>query len=295
MTDLSRIPLLAEALEHLERTAVASAQGSFTYAELLDASARAAATLLDGRTDLAESRVTFLVEPGFDHVATQWAIWRAGGIAVPLCVAHPRPELDYVVTDCGAETVVAGPGFEERVAPIAESRGLRFLTIDELRAASATALPTVEAARRAMIVYTSGTTSRPKGVVTTHANIAAQVESLVEAWQWSADDRILLVLPLHHVHGIVNVLCCALWSGATCEMPPGFDAEATWQRLGRSDLSLFMAVPTIYAKLVAAWEAEPAQRRSELSRACARLRLMVSGSAALPVSVLERWREISGH
>ena len=57
-----------------------------------------------------------------------------------------------------------------------------------------------------MILYTSGTTSRPKGVVTTHANITAQIMSLVEAWEWCADDRILLCLPLHHVHGIINVV-----------------------------------------------------------------------------------------
>ena len=71
-----------------------------------------------------------------------------------------------------------------------------------------------------MMVYTSGTTGKPKGVVTTHANLRAQITALVEAWEWSADDRILLVLPLHHVHGIVNVVGCALWSGAVCEMLP---------------------------------------------------------------------------
>jgi len=146
-----------------------------------------------------------------------------------------------------------------------------------------------------MILYTSGTTSRPKGVVTTHFNIAAQIESLVEAWEWSPDDRILLCLPLHHVHGIINVVGCALWSGATCEMLPRFDAAAVWDRIAGGGLTLFMAVPTVYSKLIAAWEAASPARRAELSQACAKLRLMVSGSAALPVSTLERWKEISGH
>ena len=73
-----------------------------------------------------------------------------------------------------------------------------------------------------MILYTSGTTSRPKGVVTTHGNLEAQIKVLVGAWGWQRQDHILHVLPLHHVHGIVNVLCCALWSGATCEMLPAF-------------------------------------------------------------------------
>ncbi len=182
--------------------------------------------------------------------------------------------------------------------PSPQARGIRALRYDQILARQPTKLPDVASERRAMILYTSGTTNRPKGVVTTHANITAQIMSLIEAWEWSADDRILLCLPLHHVHGIVNVVSCALWSGATCEMLPRFDANTVWERIaGGSSLTLFMAVPTIYVKLIAAWDAAPPERRASLSQACActKLRLMVSGSAALPVSTLERWKEISGH
>jgi malonyl-CoA/methylmalonyl-CoA synthetase len=105
----------------------------------------------------------------------------------------------------------------------------------------------------------------------------------------------VLVLPLHHVHGIINIVSCALWSGAICEMLPRFDANAVWDRIASGELTLFMAVPTIYHKLIAAWEAASPERRTELSGACRHLRLMVSGSAALPVTTLERWKEISGH
>src|SRR5439155_1203104 len=101
----------------------------------------------------------------------------------------------------------------------------RTVTTDEaVGTAPRSLLPRVAAGRRAMIVYTSGTTGKPKGVVTTHANIAAQVTSLVTAWEWRADDWILLVLPLHQVLGIVNGLTCALWAGARCEMAAKFDA-----------------------------------------------------------------------
>ena len=88
-----------------------------------------------------------------------------------------------------------------------------------------------------MILYTSGTTNRPKGVVTTHGNITAQILSLVEAWEWSADDRILLFLPLHHVHGIINVVSCALWSGATCQMLERFDANAVWDLIADGNIN----------------------------------------------------------
>ena len=86
-----------------------------------------------------------------------------------------------------------------------------------------------------------------------------------------------------------------MWSGAVCEMLPRFDANAVWERIASGRLTLFMAVPTIYIKLISAWEAASPQRKAVLSQACARLRLMVSGSAALPVSTLNRWKEISGH
>jgi malonyl-CoA/methylmalonyl-CoA synthetase len=74
-----------------------------------------------------------------------------------------------------------------------------------------------------------------------------------------------------------------------------FDAQAVWERFARGGLTLFMAVPTIYARLIAAWQNADADRRRTWSAACAYIRLMVSGSAALPVSTLEEWRRISGH
>jgi malonyl-CoA/methylmalonyl-CoA synthetase len=132
-------------------------------------------------------------------------------------------------------------------------------------------------------------------VVSTHGNIQAQAETLVSAWGWVPEDHILNVLPLHHVHGIINILTCALWVGAICEILPKFDAAEVWQRLEAGDLTLFMAVPTIYARLIQAWDAAPTARQAVMSAGCAELRLMVSGSAALPVSTLEKWRQISGH
>jgi len=83
---VSELPLVARAHRHAKRTAILASEGTFTYGDLLEASARVAACLLGGRGDLEEARVAFLVPPGFHHVAVQWGIWRAGGIAVPLAV-----------------------------------------------------------------------------------------------------------------------------------------------------------------------------------------------------------------
>src|SRR5207237_6494388 len=215
-----------------------------------------AACLLAGRDDLAEARVAFLAPPGFHYVAIQWGIWRAGGIAIPLAVSHPPAELEYVIRDADAETVVVYEDFAAVMQGVHLRPATRTVTTDEaVSTAPRSPLPRVAAGRRAMIVYTSGTTGKPKGVVTTHANIAAQVTSLVTAWEWRADDWILLVLPLHHVHGIINVLTCALWAGARCEMLPKFDAERGWARVADGGLTLFMAVAPLCRKLIPAWEA----------------------------------------
>jgi malonyl-CoA/methylmalonyl-CoA synthetase len=291
----AQLPIIARAKIHTARCAILDCEGSYTYEQLLDASARVASALLNGLGDLNEQRILFLVAPGFPWVAVQWGIWRAGGIAVPLPLGSPMAELEYLVDDTQAAVLLADAAGEPALAPIVAARGLRLLRSGEAVTGKAEPLPEVDRGRRAMILYTSGTTSRPKGVVTTHENIVAQVTALVRAWGWSSDDRILLCLPLHHVHGIVNVVSCALWSGALCEMLPRFDADAVWERIASGNLTLFMAVPTIYLKLISAWEAATPQRRAVLSLACAGLRLMVSGSAALPVSTLNRWREISGH
>ena len=296
MTDTPTIPLVAKANRHWGRTAIIADDGQFKYDHLLDYSARAATTLLAGANDLDGTRVAFLVPPSMAHVVTQWGIWRAGGMAVPLCLQHPRPELEYTISDADAAIVVAHPDWANQVRPIAEQQGRRFLMTLELTATAAGALPAVDADRRAMLIYTSGTTSKPKGTVATHAMIAAQIGALVEAWQWRRSDHILHVLPLHHVHGIINSLCCALWSGATCEILPEFDIDRVWQRLAASDgITLFMAVPTIYARLIRAWEQAPEEHQHSISKGCRQLRMMACGSAALPVPTLEKWRTISGH
>lgn len=289
------LPLFARASDHGDRLALVAPEGVFTYRELLATSGSVAGRLLTGRDDLEEARVCFLVPPGWEYAATQWGIWRAGGMAVPLATSHPPAELAYVLDDADPEVVVAHPSLLDRVAGVAAERGLTVLqTPALLRDGPRVDLPELGPGRRAMMLYTSGTTGRPKGVVTTHGNNQAQVEALVDAWGWSEDDHILLHLPLHHVHGIINVLTCALWSGAVCQVLPAFDAVEVWERLARGDLTLYMAVPTVYRRLIDAWESADAETRQRWSAGARTLRLMVSGSAALPVPTLERWDSLTG-
>ena len=277
-----------------KRLAIVDGNGMHPYAELMDESARVASALIKGSNDLCGERIAFRIAPGFSWVATLFGIWRGGGVAVPLPIDAPASELEYFVHHSRASTVIFDEASASAIQPLASSLPIDASLYSHLAGAEPAHLPRIDGDRFAMILYTSGTTSRPKGVVSTHANISAQVAALVEAWEWSADDRILLCLPLHHVHGIVNIVCCAAWSGAVCEMLPRFDANTVWERIASGSLTLFMAVPTIYARLILAWEASTPVRRNRLSEAASRLRLMVSGSAALPVSTLERWKEITG-
>ena len=238
------------------RVAIVAEGRSYSYGDLDVASRCVAAALLEGRDDLGQMRVAFLVRPGFDYVAVQRGVWRAGGVAVPLAASHPPPELEYVIRDSGAVVVVGEPASAPVLAPIASAAGVRFMTtVQLLEHPGESALPHLGATRPAMIIYTSGTTARPKGVVTTHANIGAQIAALVEAWEWSPSDRLLLALPLHHVHGIINGLGSALAVAATCEMLSAFDAGAVWSRLGSGDITVFTAVPTMYRRLITSWEA----------------------------------------
>ena len=287
--------IISSAFLHATRTAIVEAEKTFSYQQLLDHSASFAAALLNGKSDLQEERVAFMVDPGFDYVKVQWAIWRAGGIAVPLCLTHPLPSLQYVLEDTEASIMVVSPGYEGLLKEYASSNKIRLIVLGSETLNSNVVLPNVDAARAALILYTSGTTNKPKGVVLTHANLEAQMENLVQAWEWTENDHTLCVLPLHHVHGIVNVVGCSLFSGAVCEFIPSFSAQKIFGLFLEGKINVFMAVPTIYYKLITYWEGLSQNEQQRLHDAMEKFRLMVCGSAALPVSTMEKWEKISGH
>jgi malonyl-CoA/methylmalonyl-CoA synthetase len=241
----------------------------------------------------AGAPVALLAPPGPLFVETLVGIWAAGAMAVPLSPLHARPEVAYMLGDAAPVAVVASRALAARAA---EADPARAVTIaEDLAPAGADgdlgALPAPARRAPALMLYTSGTTGRPKGVRLSHAAIAATLASLEQAWRWRRDDRLLHVLPLHHTHGLIVALGGALWAGAEIRFA-AFDAAAVWGML--DEVTVFMAVPTIYAKLLEALRAAPAERRARWSAGARALRLATSGSAALPAALLEELREATG-
>jgi malonyl-CoA/methylmalonyl-CoA synthetase len=212
-------------------------------------------------------------------------------------------ELEYVVSDSGARHACATARRRELVARLAPP-GSRIVSAEReaarlaesvslpVTAFDASSLPTLSGASDALQLYTSGTTGRPKGAVLTHANLAVQACLLRDAWGWTEDDVLLHALPLHHMHGLAIALLACLGAGASVDLLPSFDAQTVWNRMAHA--TVFMAVPTMYAKLLSAFDEADEATRNRWTSFAKGLRLSTSGSAALPVSLAHRWRELTG-
>jgi malonyl-CoA/methylmalonyl-CoA synthetase len=270
---------------------------SRSFTGMLDRAVTIASLLRDqgdvGRGD----RVVLLASPGAAWVEAFLAIVLAGGAAVPLSPSYPAAELAWFAEDAGAKAVIFSADQGERAAPMLAGR--RSLALEELsRAADRDpafeTLPVLGADDVALLLYTSGTTGKPKGAMITHANVAIQAELLREAWGFSREDTLLHALPLHHLHGLGISLLTSLLAGATTRMLPRFDAARVWDEIAAGRATVWMAVPTMYQKLFEALDAAPPDAAARWKRGAARLRLATSGSAALPVRLAERWREITG-
>ncbi|KAB5526023.1 hypothetical protein PHYPO_G00146940 [Pangasianodon hypophthalmus] len=308
-------PVFTKALAYEDKVAIIDESRNHSYSCLYHSSRGLAAQIRQALAchsgDLQGKRISFLCANDASYTVAQWATWMCGGTAVPLYRKHPVSELEYVISDSKSSLLLAGEPYTVTLEPLAQKLGLPCLHLPPT--VSLDALQTAEphgqseevisdwAERPAMIIYTSGTTGKPKGVVHTHSSLQAMVQALVSEWSWSRDDVILHTLPLHHVHGIVNKLMCPLWVGATCIMLPDFSPQKVWEQLLSSQspmVTVFMAVPTIYSKLIQHYDQHFTQPHVQdfIRAVCKeRIRLMVSGSAALPQPLLERWREITAH
>ncbi|KAH0999070.1 malonate--CoA ligase ACSF3, mitochondrial-like isoform X1 [Dendroctonus ponderosae] len=307
------LPVCYNAPQYGNKVAIYDQTGSYSFRNLfIEAQMLSSklSILLGGSTG---ERVLFLCPNDASYVITIWAIWMAGQIAVPLSPLHPEQLLEYYIKDANSRLMVSSLEFAKTLHSLSRKSGIQQHLLEEdllLRAKTHKSVdPNPDPLSKefyqssdALILYTSGTTGNPKGVVLTHRNINVQLKMHIEAWKWSASDMILHTLPLHHVHGTLYALFCPLFVGASIIMLPKFNAALAWSYLlnrkqeVEGKVSVFMAVPTIFSKLIEEFDLNLSSS-SELVKEflSSHMRLMVSGSAPLPEPVFERWLAISGY
>lgn len=279
------------------KIALIAGADQYSYAEINQRINQLAYGLLAGKDDLKEERIAFFMPASLDYVTTLHGIWRAGGIAIPLNVASAIPELEHYLSSAGVTRLIANTEYHDFLSELCSSMNISLVTVAELLVDDITALPALpqlDDGRRAMMLFTSGTTNKPKGVVSTHKNINAQITTLIDAWAWQQDDSIPLFLPLHHIHGIINILSCGLWAGATVHLYEKFDAATILDQVVRGTYSVFMAVPTIYVKIIQYMETLDDAERQKISDGFKAMRLNISGSAACPVKLFNQWKDLTG-
>lgn len=330
---LPRLPIFEALSSHNPRsTAIVHSESGdkFTYGSLLSDAAKLRRKLLEKAKvdDLQEQRIAFLVENGYNYVGalkqkktakktrylqvlTEYpivsllGIFAAGGIAVPLHPSHPPKELYYVAKNSAPTFILTTPNSKAHQVFPPSSSSPPILNFPEHPSNKPHDVPlqvdfspALDPLRGALMIYTSGTTAAPKGVISTHKNLTTQATTLVTAWEMGKDDHLLHVLPLHHVHGIVNATLAPLFAGGTVEYLFPFNAQNVWSRFvdtSRKPISLFMAVPTIYSRLIDSYETLPEPTRSAGKKNVSNLRLTISGSAALPASTKQKWESLGGN
>jgi malonyl-CoA/methylmalonyl-CoA synthetase len=209
---------------------------------------------------------------------------KAGIIFVPINVLYREREIAHILRDAEPRAIVARSAIDT---------GVPLWTPGELAEAAANmpdARPAValDGDAPASIIYTSGTTGTSKGALLSHNNFAANAVNLTACWQITSSDRLLLGLPLFHVHGLGNGVHCWLVSGCRVELLERFVWQTAAETFLRFRPTLFFGVPTMYSRLV---NVDPDTAR-EIGRF---MRLFVCGSAPLPASLLEEFRALYGH
>ncbi|KAL4766819.1 hypothetical protein BDW60DRAFT_212564 [Aspergillus nidulans var. acristatus] len=287
---------------------------SFTYGNLVADVVKAQNQLWNssgrGRNGLQGERIAFLAENSYDYVVILLSILASDAIAVPLSTGFPIHELKYIMNNSQAGMLVATERYADMAGKIVEGELNRQPILDmrgKIRTGNsgvgAVELEGLDGGSGGMMLYTSGTTNRPKGVLIPQSALASQAASLLEAWKYSPDDRLLHLLPLHHIHGTVNAIITPVLSGSSIEFMFPFNPTAVWNRLaepflpeGTKDKITFLnAVPTIYNRLLSAFPtlSPQVQSASKIAISPEHLRLNISGSAALPTPTKKAWQDLS--
>jgi acyl-CoA synthetase (AMP-forming)/AMP-acid ligase II len=250
------------------------------------------------RSGLEPGQTVAIVLPnGLEYLATFLAVTRARLIAAPLNPAYKAEEFRFYLEDAGARVVIA-PADAAAIREAANGLGLPVWLADRgadgrvrlagegFTAGNGTAAPPVPD-DTALFLHTSGTTSRPKGVPLTHANLMASVRNIGNHYQLTAADTGLLVMPLFHVHGLIGATLSLLHAGGTLVVPPRFSAGTFWPTARAHGVTFYSAVPTIHQVLLSRADADGAPRRSGF-------RFIRSCSSALAPATLQQLEDRFG-
>ncbi|MEV8591582.1 acyl-CoA synthetase [Streptomyces sp. NPDC052012] len=261
-----------------DRPALRFGDRALTYGQL----GAAAAAVTDGLR--GARRVAVWATPELETAVAVTAGLLAGVPVVPLNPRSGEKELGHILTDSAPGLLLTAPG-AQLPAPLGD---VPRLDVDVT--ATSPRLPEDRALDEdpALIVYTSGTTGPPKGAVIPRRAVAATLDALADAWQWTGDDVLVHGLPLFHVHGLVLGVLGPLRRGGSVRHLGRFTTEGVARELNSGATMLF-GVPTMYHRIAEALPAEP-----ELAKALSGARLLVSGSAALPVHDHERIAAATG-
>ena len=265
------------------RTAVRFGDTALRYDELAGIAGALADELRALPGDAGPKRVAVWATPTPETVGAVVAALLAGVPAVPINPKIGHRELEHIVSDSAPALVLAEPG-AELPEPLAGVPSREVTLTDSTTRVREEAAPE----EPALIVYTSGTTGAPKGVVLPRRAIAATLDAIAEVWQWSGDDVLAHALPLFHVHGLILGILGPLRRGGAVHHMGGFATDAVRDELA-GQASMLFGVPTMYHRIADALGDDPA-----LGAALRRARLLVSGSAALPVHDHERIAAATG-
>ncbi|MGW6054477.1 acyl-CoA synthetase [Streptomyces sp. NPDC055189] len=272
-------PLFPALVAGSDLPALRFGERSLTYAELAAAAGSLAASIGSAR------RVALWATPTLETAVGVVAALLAGVPVVPLNPKIGERELGHIVADSAPSVVLAAPGDELPVSLGALER----TDITPTPATTAPATPVEPGPDSpALVVYTSGTTGPPKGAVLPRRALSATLDALEDAWQWTSDDVLVHGLPLFHVHGLILGILGPLRRGGSVRHLGRFSVEGVRHELADGATMLF-GVPTMYHRIAEALPADPG-----LAKALSGARLLVSGSAALPVHDHERIASATG-
>ncbi|WP_414675383.1 acyl-CoA synthetase [Lentzea sp.] len=259
-----------------DRVALRFGDRTLTHAELASC-AGALASRLAG-----SPRVAVWATPTIETCVAVVAALLAGVPAVPLNPKVGERELAHIVADSAPALVLAAPG-------VALPSGLDSVPrLDVTLEGSAGSFPEPDLSAPALVVYTSGTTGSPKGVVLPRRAIVSTLDAVAEAWEWTEDDVLVHALPLFHVHGLILGVLGPLRRGGTLHHLGRFSTDLVTEALD-GDGTMMFGVPTMYHRI-----AEEVGSNAPLAAALRGARLLVSGSAALPVRDHERIEAATG-